>query len=53
LKRPLSWEIRLTWLGGTEILRKIQRQKYDTLSHRPVVTKVDFSRLALQAFFGR
>ena len=53
LKRPLSWEIRLTWLGGTEILRKIQHQNYDTLSHRPVVTKVDFFRLALQAFFGR
>ena len=53
LKRPLSWEIRLTWLGGSEILRKIQRQNYDTLSHRPVVTKVDFFRLALQAFFGR
>jgi len=53
LKRPLSWEIRLTWLGGTEILRKIQHQNYDTLSRRPVVTKVDFFRLALQAFFGR
>ena len=52
LKRPLSWEIRLTWLGGAEILRKIQRQNYDTLSRRPVVTKVDFFRLALQAFFG-
>ena len=52
LKRPLSWVIRLTWLGGSEILRKIQRQNYDTLSHRPVVTKVDFVRLALQAFFG-
>ena len=52
LKRPLSWEIRLTWLGGTEILRKIQHQNYDTLSRRPVVTKVDFFRLALQAFFG-
>ena len=52
LKRPLSWEIRLTWLGGSEILRKIQRQNYDTLSHRPVVTKVDFVRLALQAFLG-
>ena len=53
LKRLLSWEIRLTWLGGTEVLRKIQHQNYDTLSHRPVVTKVDFFRLALQAFFGR
>ena len=52
LKRPLSWEIRLTWLGGAEILHKIERQNYDTLTRRPVVTKVDFFRLALQAFFG-
>ena len=52
LKRPLSWEIRLTWLGGTEILRKIERQNYDTLTHRPVVRKLDFIRLGIQAFFG-
>ena len=52
LKRPLSWEIRLTWLGGTKILQKIEAQHYDTLTRRPVVSKFDFLTLGLQAFFG-
>ena len=52
LKRPLSWEIRLTWLGGTRILEKIEAQKYDTLGRRPEVSKFDFLTLGLQAFFG-
>ncbi len=52
LPRPLSWVIRLTWLGGTEILNKIQSQSYDTLNRRPKVSKFDFLRLGLQAFFG-
>lgn len=52
LRRPLSWEIRLTWLGGTKILRKIEHQNYDTLTRRPIVSKLDFIRLGLQAFFG-
>lgn len=53
LPRPLSWEIRLTWLGGTEILRKIEKSNFDTLSRRPTVTKLDFLRLGLQAFLGQ
>ena len=53
LPRPLSWEIRLTWLGGTEILRKIDQLNYDTLSQRPTVSKFDFLRLGLQAFLGQ
>ena len=53
LARPLSWEIRLTWLGGTEILRKIEKSNFDTLSRRPTVSKIDFLRLGLQAFLGQ
>ncbi|MFM8653364.1 MAG: phytoene/squalene synthase family protein, partial [Verrucomicrobiota bacterium] len=52
LKRPLSWEIRLTWLGGTKILQKIEAQNYDTLSSRPEVSKFDFLTLGVQAFLG-
>ena len=52
LPRPLSWEIRLTWLGGTEILKKIEAQSYDTLTARPKVSKLDFLRLGIQSFFG-
>ena len=37
----LRLEIRLTWLGGTTILRKIEALDYDTLNHRPTVGKAD------------
>ena len=39
---PLSWEIRLTWLGGREVLRKIRRRGFDTLTARPALTKWDW-----------
>ena len=35
LRGLLRLEIRLTWLGGTTILRKIEALNYDTLNHRP------------------
>ncbi len=41
LGRKLSLEIRLTWLGGTTILKKIRHQNYDTLSKRPKLTLGD------------
>jgi squalene synthase HpnC len=48
LRGLLRLEIRLTWLGGVEILRKIQRQDFDTLTRRPKIGKADMLRL-----FGR
>lgn len=39
---PLSWEIRLTWLGGREVLRKIKKQGFDTVSRRPRLSKRDW-----------
>ena len=39
---PLSLEIRLTWYGGREILKKIRRQGYDTLNARPALSKWDW-----------
>ncbi|MGF1677773.1 MAG: squalene synthase HpnC [Candidatus Methylacidiphilales bacterium] len=50
---PLSWEIRLTWLGGTTILKKIEQQGFDTLSSRPKLRKRDLPLLALHALFSR
>lgn len=41
LSGRLRLEIRLTWLGGVSILKKIQRQRYDTLSRRPKLGKCD------------
>lgn len=46
----LGFELRLTWLGGTAILKKILMQKGDVLHHRPTLTKKDFFKIALQAF---
>ena len=42
---PLSWEIRLTYLGGTTILKKVQKLNYNTLNHRPSLSKWDLFRL--------
>jgi phytoene synthase len=45
----LRVEIRLTWLGGTKILRKIEALDYDTLNHRPTLGKGDMAMLFLKA----
>jgi squalene synthase HpnC len=42
---PLSWEIRLTWLGGNDILRKIGKLGFDTLHQRPALTRWDWPRI--------
>ncbi len=42
LSWPLSLEIRLTWRGGREILRKIRKMGFDTISARPVLTRWDW-----------
>jgi squalene synthase HpnC len=49
LRGKLRLEIRLTWLGGTTILRKIEALKYDTLNHRPTVGKAEMAKLFLKA----
>lgn len=48
----LRYEIRLTWLGGTSILRKIEDQGYDTLGQRPRLAKRDFLALLGQTIFN-
>jgi squalene synthase HpnC len=45
----LRLEIRLTWLGGAKILRKIEALDYDTLNHRPTLGKSDMAVLFLKA----
>ena len=49
LHGKLRLEIRLTWLGGTTILRKIEALKHDTLNHRPTVSKAEMAVLFLKA----
>ena len=52
LRGLLRLEIRLTWLGGTEILRKIEALHYDTLNHRPTVGKSDMALLFFKALIS-
>jgi len=48
--RPeLRRQLRLTWLGGTTILQKIEAAGYDVFRHRPQLGKWDFVKLYLQA----
>ncbi|MBI3012869.1 MAG: squalene synthase HpnC [Elusimicrobia bacterium] len=48
--KDLKWEMRLTWLGGTSILRKIVRNRYDVFKRRPVLTTGDKFVLLLKSF---
>jgi squalene synthase HpnC len=52
LRGLLRLEIRLTWLGGTTILRKIEALNYDTLNHRPTVGKADMALLFFKALIS-
>jgi len=49
---PLSWEIKLTWIGGNELLRKVHKQGYDTLRSRPSLSAWDWPRLVRGALFS-
>lgn len=49
VKKDLRMEIRLTWLGGTQILHKIQSSNYDVFKRRPVIGKKDIFVLLLRA----
>jgi phytoene synthase len=53
LSPKLAWEIRMTWLGGTTILKKIAQQNFDTLGSRPKLGKGDMLLLLLKSFFSR
>ncbi|HMD86141.1 MAG TPA: squalene synthase HpnC [Terriglobia bacterium] len=48
--RPkLRTQLRLTWLGGTAILSKIEAVSYDIFQRRPSLSKWDFLRLYWRA----
>ncbi len=48
----LRYELRLTYLGGMQILKKIRRNEYDVFRRRPTITKRDAFALLLKAFFS-
>ena len=45
----LAIELRLTWLGGTRILERIEEMGYDTLNARPKISTADKISLLLKA----
>jgi len=53
LRWPLNWELRLSRLGGLEVLRKIRKLDYDTLHRRPALTAWGWAGLFLKAVARR
>lgn len=49
--RPLRRWIRLVWLGGTTILRRIEGRNFDTLTGRPTLSRSDKVMLAARGLF--
>jgi phytoene synthase len=45
----LRVQLRLTWLGGMTVLRKIESVGYDVFARRPSLGKLDFVRLYFRA----
>jgi phytoene synthase len=45
----LAIELRLTWLGGTRILERIEKMGYDTLNARPRISTADKIALLVKA----
>ena len=49
----LRWELRLTWLGGSRILDKLERHEFDVFNHRPTIGKGDIPGLIRDAVLWR
>lgn len=47
--RGLRRQLRLTWLGGTTILERIEAAGYDVFNRRPKLTRMDIARLYWRA----
>ncbi len=45
----LRWELRLTWLGASRILDRLERAEFDVFDHRPALGRADLPGLAWQA----
>ena len=50
--RDLKLELRLTWRGGMEILRKIENAGYDVFGERPTLSKKDKLGLLIRSLVG-
>lgn len=48
----LKYELRLTWFGGTNILKQIEAMGYDTLTRRPANSTFDKLQLLIRTLIG-
>jgi phytoene synthase len=48
LPRLLAWQVRLTWYGGRETLRRIRKRGFDTITQRPLLSRGDWLPLILR-----
>ena len=46
----LRWELKMTVLGGLNILKKIKENQYFVLENRPKLNKLDWFRILIQLF---
>jgi hydroxysqualene synthase len=49
----LRWELRVTWLGGSRILDKLERTRFDVFQRRPTLGAADLPRLVSGALLWR
>jgi squalene synthase HpnC len=49
----LRWELRLTWLGASRILDRLERAGFDVFGNRPTLGRADLPGLAWQAIRWR
>jgi squalene synthase HpnC len=49
----LRWELRLTWLGGSRILDKLEHAQFDVFHHRPTIGRGDLPGLLRDAILWR
>ncbi len=45
----LRYELRLTWLGGMQILERVERRRFDLLAYRPVLGSADVPKILWRA----
>jgi phytoene synthase len=46
LRGRLRYEVRVTWLGGTQILDRLEAVDFDVIHRRPTIRAIDLPRLA-------
>jgi phytoene synthase len=53
IDKRFAFELRMTYHGGMRILEKVEQLGYDTLHHRPVLSRVDWALIAIRSLLIR